>query len=545
MNQELFFLNSNKEDENNFLLDECDILLNEYDVLLTRDMVNELNKGILNFNNDKKKKSCCMNIFGRKKQNNTINQDLFYYNLYDYYYRGGFLTIVLSHILEICSLFFGISFMIFIFVLLDWNKILQCGKENDIQDCGEIFIYINPTFPNYFCLLFLLFSGVFTVYRIFLFISSYKSVIISRNFFENKLDISSSELQTMKWCNIIKKISVYDKISIEDITSIILKKENYIIALINENIINIYQSLYTKQLELNIKYIILKDTENINKIKNIKSKFIVLGIINLFFSIFIFIYLVLYFFISNVDELASNKYTLGSRTYTLFAKRKFRNYNEYKHYFNKRLNKSLSYSNEYIKQFPSPLLEIIGKFIGLIAGTFIGLFLIFSILDESILLYVRLFDRSLIFYTGIFGAISAASRTLIKSPNENIYNPEDIMNKISKYTYYMPFEWIDKCNTYYVRNEFLKMFKYKLFLFLNDLISVITTPIILIFVLPKQSDKIINFLVNNTIYNKETGNICMFSEFKNENINNNKKMELSISIFKENNSDLFNIEEES
>ena len=106
------------------------------------------------------------------------------------------------------------------------------------------------------------------------------------------------------------------------------------------------------------------------------------------------------------------------------------------------------------------------------------------------------------------------------------------MKKVFKYTYYMPFEWNDKCNTYYVRNEFLKMFKYKLFLFLTDLIGVITTPIILIFVLPKQSEKIINFLTNNTVYKKETGNICIFSQF--QNINNNKKMELSISMFKEN-----------
>ena len=93
-----------------------------------------------------------------------------------------------------------------------------------------------------------------------------------------------------------------------------------------------------------------------------------------------------------------------------------------------------------------------------------------------------------------------------------------------------------KCNTYYVRNEFLKMFKYKIFLFLNDLLSVITTPIILIFVLPKQSEKIINFLINNTVYKKESGNNCVFSQFKNIN---NKKMELSISMFNENNSEFF------
>ena len=520
---------------NNNYEEHCDENKNLLSYNLSNDLLDELQKSDYMYNQDK---SFFMNLFGNNAQSIKKNQDnSFYYNLYEYYYRGGFLNIIFSKILEIISLVFGVFFMCFIFILLDWNKILKCGKENDIQDCGEIFIYINPQFPNFFCILFLLFSTIFTIYRIFLFFSNYKSILEIYEFYNNKLNISADELHTMKWCNVIKRISDYSELSIYDITYIILKQENYLTALVNENIINISPNLYTKQLELNIKYIFLNNIENLNDNENINSKFILFGILNLIFSVFIFIYLILYFFISNVDEFVSNKYTLGTRTYTVYAKRKFRNYNEYKHYFKKRINKSLYYSNQYIKQFPSPILEMLGKFIGFITGTFIGLFLIFSILDESILLYVRLFDRSLIFYTGIFGAISAASRSLINDPEDSIYNPEDIMKKIYKYTYYLPYEWDGKCNTYYVRNEFLKMFKYKIFLFLNDLISVVTTPIILIFVLPKQRVKMINFLLNNTKYIKNVGNICTFSEFNKSS--NNKKMELSISMFQDNNSNMY------
>ena len=267
MDQQLYLIDYNEEwDEN------TSFLQNRYD--LSDEMRQELNKDFIELDN----KKCYMNIFGKKQ--NIMKADLFYCNLYEYYYRGGFLTIILSYVLEIFSLIFGIHFMIFIFILLDWNKILQCGKENDIQDCGEIFIYINPQYPNFFCFLFLVFAGLFTFYKISLFLSNYKYILITRDFFENKLKISSSELQTMKWYNIIKKISSCKNISVEDITNIILKKENYIIALINENIINISPSLYTKQLELNLKYILLSDIENINKIKNIKIKFILLGILN-------------------------------------------------------------------------------------------------------------------------------------------------------------------------------------------------------------------------------------------------------------------------
>ena len=53
----------------------------------------------------------------------------------------------------------------------------------------------------------------------------------------------------------------------------------------------------------------------------------------------------------------------------------------------------------------------------------------------------------------------------------------------------------------------------------------------------------INFLLNNTKYIKNVGNICTFSEFNKSS--NNKKMELSISMFQDNNSNIFEDETEN
>jgi hypothetical protein len=54
-----------------------------------------------------------------------------------------------------------------------------------------------------------------------------------------------------------------------------------------------------------------------------------------------------------------------------------------------------------------------------------------------------------------------------KNINEdNIYNPEDVMKKVHTYTHYMPSNWIERCYTYDVKNEFLSMFQYKIILFL-------------------------------------------------------------------------------
>ena len=483
----------------------------------------------------KKERTIFNNIFGGNKSNEKVsylNTDEFFIDVYEYYYKGGIWTIIVSDITEILAHIFGIIFMIFIFILLDWGKILQCGSSNEIKDCGELHIYINPKVPNSFYILSLIISIIFTICKIILFIYNYKNVLYIHKFYKNNLEISSKELQTMSWSQVINIMSKNQKINLTicEITNRILRKENYYIGLINKDIFKINNSFYTKQLEINIQYA-LSDLKELSS-ETLKRKFILYGIFNLLFSIFIFIYILIYFLASNIDDLYSNK-NIGTRKYSLLSKWKFRDYNELQHFFEERINKSIKHSYEYLKQFPSPIIEIVCKFICLISGAFIGFFLILSILDESILLYVRLFDRSLIFYTGIFGAISATSRSFLKTPENKVYNSNGIMKKIFKHTHYMPPHWNNKCNTYDIRDEFLDLFPYTIVIFLFDLISVITTPIILIFVLPKMSSDIVNFIKFNTTNTKTIGNICSFAKFDEEE-NNDKKIQRSKSGFFEN-----------
>ena len=468
----------------------------------------------------------------------------FYTDVYNYYYEGGFYNILATHIGEITSSIFGILFFIFTFCLLDWSKILLCGREKDVKDCGDLFDYLKFDTPNFFIICCLILATTTTLYKIISFIFNLKKLIRIKNFFYNKLHFTHKDLQTIPWKDAIIKISELTTLSIKEITYIILQKENYLISIINNNILQIPQFMYTKQLEMNLERIIFKDMKNIDKLdhRKLRNRFILYGIFNIIFSIFIFIFIFIYFFISNIDEINSNKSILGGRNYNLYAKRKFRQYNELRHFFEKRLNKSYKYALEYIKQFPSTFFENVGKYLGLITGSFIGFFLILSILDENILLYVRLFNRSLLFYAGIISAISATSRGFIRSPENSIYNTQAVMEKIISYTYYMPSHWTGRLNTYDIRDEFLSFFNYKTIIFLYDLVSVITTPFILIFILSKKSKKIVIFLHENTIYVKNVGNICNFSDFRSKYIDSDEKLIKSLSVFSENHSEA-NLEE--
>jgi autophagy-related protein 9 len=456
-----------------------------------------------------------------------VVKDEFYIQLYEYYYNRGFTPILLTYICEIFSMIFGIMFFYF-FISIDWENILKCVDNN----CGDISQYIISKPINFLNICILLLSVTIFTYKIITFIPKIYKLNKIKNFYQSKLKIKhSNELCSLSWSTILRRITkIYNFYDMHDITNKIMKKENFIIALIDKKIIDFqYPLFYTKQLEINLKYIIF--SSNL-KSRALKFKFIAMGFLNLFFGFFIFLFQIIYFIIDNIDDFYSNKYVLGPRRYTILTRHKFRNYNELPHYFENRLNKSMKHSIEYIKQFESPVLTVIGKFLSILTGTFICFFVILSVLDESILLYVRFLDRTLLFYMGIVTAISSLSRSFVRSPEESIYDPNGVMKKVVEFTHYMPQRWEGKCNTYEVRNEFLSMFPYKITIFIYDLISVIHTPFIL-FSLSTNTINIISFFDKYTV-DDVSGKICSFAQ-KTKDPNDNK-MKQSIINFDTNHS---------
>lgn len=55
------------------------------------------------------------------------------------------------------------------------------------------------------------------------------------------------------------------------------------------------------------------------------------------------------------------------------------------HMFKHRLNSSYKYAVEYLKQFPSPIINTIAKLVSYIAGAFAAVIILISLIDESLL----------------------------------------------------------------------------------------------------------------------------------------------------------------
>lgn len=478
------------------------------------------------------KKNTLLNIFGVEKKERYKNDDNFYRDVYKYFYKKGITNIITSNICEIFLIFSGIFFMFFILDCLDWESLLLCGNEN--HHCGDISLFIKSPLPNFISIALLVCGFIVALDKIIELYSSLKQMYFIKKYYEDKLEISNKELQTIKWSSVIQKIEGYSGVSAYDITNKILKNENYYAAMIHNCILNVSNEYYTKQLEFNIKLIIFNDIENIDTV-NIKKKFYLLGILNLIFSPVIFFYLLFYFFISNIQEIYTNSKNVSSRRFSLLTKWKIRQYNELKHFFEKRINTAIPISNLYLKQFPNPTIEIFAKTLTIFCGICFSFNLLLSIIDENILLYIKIFDRSLLFYTGMIGAISSFSRSLIKNPEDTIYKPKKYMKKIQRCTKYIPAKWKNKFHTYDVRDDFIKIFPYKILILFYDLISVVTTPVIMIFHMTENSTEIVEFIKMNTLYIEKVGNVCKcaYSEDFNEGLDLNIK-DGSIILFEEN-----------
>lgn len=55
------------------------------------------------------------------------------------------------------------------------------------------------------------------------------------------------------------------------------------------------------------------------------------------------------------------------------------------HLFKHRINGSVVHASEYLKQFPSPILSVVAKFISFVSGGFAAILIIIAFLEESLL----------------------------------------------------------------------------------------------------------------------------------------------------------------
>uniref|UniRef100_A0A453M2H4 Autophagy-related protein 9 n=1 Tax=Aegilops tauschii subsp. strangulata TaxID=200361 RepID=A0A453M2H4_AEGTS len=148
------------------------------------------------------------------------------------------------------------------------------------------------------------------------------------------------------------------------------------------------------------------------------------------------------------------------------------------------MNNSAVHSLNYLKQFPTPLISIIAKFVSFVSGGLAGALIIMGFLGESIL-EGHIFGRNLFWDTIVFGTIAAISRKVVADELQAI-DPEGAMCLVVQQTHYMPKRRRGKESNELVRKEFETLFQYTIVMLLEEMVSIFITPYLLIFEVPKR-----------------------------------------------------------
>lgn len=116
-----------------------------------------------------------------------------------------------------------------------------------------------------------------------------------------------------------------------------------------------------------------------------------------------------------------------------------------------------------------------------------------SIIDPDLFVHFDIsHQRTTLFYIGVFGAILAVARGMV--PDDRlVFEPEAIMSSVVEHTHYCPDEWRGRFHSADVHAQFSELYRLKIYIFVQELFSVLITPWVLWRSLPNSAPEIIDF----------------------------------------------------
>ena len=509
--------------------------------------------------------------------------DGFCISLYNYFLQKGQQNMIIAGLVSVVNLLFTILLSSFLLGCVQWNTLANCNVSYEngtstTSECNKPLIDFISCSPNgslfqimilfYFCLFF-----TFWVGTTLSFIKTVKDTMEMEDFYSTKLGIKNRTLQMMEWkdvVNKIKELKLYSnmggnhsstELNEHAIASRIMRRENYMIAFLNMNVLNLGIQLpfmqerasrvfFARNMEFNLHVCILNHMFDDNyhlkdgflqDVAALQKRFLVAGVMNFFMIPFVLLFMIVHFFLKYTQEWHTRRNYLGPRQWSPLALWRFREFNELPHIFDERIASSYPIAQRYQNIFPSSALSMVARCFTFISGSLIAVLLVLSLVEEAILLETHLMNRQLIWYATVLAGVYAMSRSFVPDPEKkqtkwektsgtggggmcmtDDCDAEEIMLQLSAKTHYFPIHWKNNCNSFDVRDDFFELFQYKIQLFFQELVSVALTPYLLITSLPGSAANILAFVDQHTVQDRTLGAVCRYSLFDFKRYGNGK-----------------------
>lgn len=489
---------------------------------------------------------------------NVSNLDVFLADLYAYYQGNGWVCIAVARACDLLVAVFVVLLSAFLTHCVDYSTLFS-GQVNTLsQVCsspGHCIAEAPFTRKLFYAVLLMLLAARTR--------NAYKSLTHLHDiklFYTYLLEIDDSELQTISWPQIVKRIMVVkaqntnaamskdkSKLNAHDIANRLMRRENYFIAMVNMNVfgdaLNVPLPLpltkfhlFTKTLEWNLKLCILdflfdshghlkrkilSKNHRLSNITELKKRFRIAGLLGIFISPLLVFYFTTYYFLKLFYDVKTNPGIVNARSYSPHARWKMREYNELPHIFHKRLTLSLEHADNYLANFPKELTDTLLTFVAFVSGSLLAILVILTLIDhENFLNFEITPGRTTLFYISALGALFTVCKNSVSDKNHRyLFDPESSLRNVAQYTHYLPATWDGRYHTVDVKTQFCNMYNLRIYLIFKELCSLIFLPYILYFALPRKSDRIIDFFRDYSVHVDGIGYVCSFAMF---NIDDNK-----------------------
>ncbi|XP_058622101.1 autophagy-related protein 9B [Onychostoma macrolepis] len=485
------------------------------------------------------------------------NLDNFFTRIYHFHQKNGFACMVLSEFFELVQFLFVVTFTTFLFNCVEYdvlfaNRVVNhTGQSLGPLDRNKVTLH-DAILPGEQCteriqgnswiIFLLIMAAIFWLYRLVKVIFNVLSYWEIRQFYKKALKIQMDELCNFTWQEVQGRLIHLQReqpmcvqkreLSELDIYHRILRFKNYTVAMINKSLLPVrlrvpffgdtifltqglkYNfelilfwgplSLFQNKWSLHPKY---KRAANRQELAKHLSRIILLtGLVNLLLCPFVLVWQVLYAFFSYAEVIKREPGNLGARRWSLYGRLYLRHFNELDHELQGRLGRGYKPAAKYMNAFVSPLLAVLAKNVAFFSGSVLAVLIALTVYDEDVLTVQHILTA-----ITVLGVVITITRSFI--PDEHmVWCPEQLLQCVLAHIHYMPDHWKGNANKSETRDEMAQLFQYKAVFILEELLSPIITPFILIFPLRSKSLEIIDFFRNFTVDVAGVGDICSFAQ---------------------------------
>ncbi len=172
---------------------------------------------------------------------NADGMDMFLTKMYRYFLNRGYWNILLSQVIQLLILTFFVLFCLFIFGAVDYKTLLSFRDHSKNYPFSDVVHFEWLKSMNVYFIMSLIVYGIYLCWKIVKIFYDAKTMYSIKKFYHIKLRITDFELQTIRWTTIVKALNTYisqkgyETLENWDICARIMKKDNYLIALVHHN----------------------------------------------------------------------------------------------------------------------------------------------------------------------------------------------------------------------------------------------------------------------------------------------------------------------